>query len=104
MKKILLHARHEDYEKLKPVLEGLYHIDMEENDFVQVKIFAPDSELDEIITKIREPLDLRFKETLIEVSSPDFIISSTLSRAESSAKKSEKTPVEELLGSAKNYC
>ena len=103
MKKILLHARHEDYEKLKPALEGLYHIDMDEKDFVQVKIFVPDSGLDEVITKIREPIDLRFKETLIEVSSPDFIISSTLSRAESSAKKSEKTPVEELLGSARNY-
>lgn len=103
MKKILLHARHEDYEKLKPVLENLYHIDVYEKDFVQVKIFVPDSELDEIITKLREPIDLRYKETLIEVSSPDFIISSTLSRAESSAPKSEKTPVEELLGSARNY-
>jgi len=103
MKKILLHARHEDYKKLKPVLEDLYHIDINEKDFVQVKIFAPDSELDEIITKIREPIDLRFKETLIEVSSPDFIISSTLTRAESTAKKSEKTPVEELLSSARNY-
>ena len=53
MKKILLHARHEDYEKLQPVLEGLYHIDVAEKDFVQVKIFVPDSELDESITKIR---------------------------------------------------
>lgn len=103
MKKILLHARHEDYKKLKPLLKDLYHIDIDQKDFIQVKIFAPDSEVDNIITRIREPLDLRYKESLIEVSSPDFIISSTLSRAENSAPRSEITPVEELLVSARNY-
>jgi uncharacterized hydrophobic protein (TIGR00341 family) len=103
MKKILLHARHEDFRELKPVLEDLYHIDVDEGDFVQVKIFAPDSEVNKIIDKIREPLDLRYKENLIEVSTPDFVISSTLSRAEKSAPKHEKTPVELLLNSAKNY-
>ena len=103
MKKILLHARHEDFKKLRPLLEDLYHIDVDEGDFVQVKIFAPDSEVNKIIEKIREPLDLRYKENLIEVSTPDFVISSTLSRAEKTAPKHEKTPVEELLNSAKNY-
>ena len=103
MKKILLHARHEDFKKLKPVLDDLYHIDVDEGDFVQVKIFTPDSEVNNIIDKIREPLDLRYKENLIEVSTPDFVISSTLSRAEKFAPKHEKTPVELLLNSAKNY-
>lgn len=103
MKKILLHARREDYEKLLPSLEDLYHIDIDEKDFVEVKIFAPDAEIDGIIEKIQEPLDLRYKENLIEVSTPDFIISSTLNRAEKKAPKTENTPVEELLSSAKNY-
>lgn len=103
MKKILLHVRHEDFGKLEPVLESLYYTVMDSKDFVQIKIFVPDSEIDQIIEKVQEPLDLRYRENLIEVSSPDFIISSSLSRAEKSAPKSEKTPVEGLLDSAKSY-
>ena len=108
MKKILLDARHEDYEKIKPILEGLSHtsaaIDREGN--VQVRIYVPDSEIDSVIEKLQEPLDLRYKQNVIEVSSPDFVISPILTRAEERTKKdnkSEKTPVEQLLATANAY-
>jgi len=109
MKKILLDARHEDYEKIKPILEGLSHtsaaIDREGN--VQVRIYVPDSEIDGVIEKLQEPLDLRYKQNVIEVSTPDFVISPILTRAEERTKKdktvSENPPVEQLLNSANAY-
>jgi len=45
MKKILIHARADDYNKMKPVLENYYHVDVEEKDFIQIKIFVPDAEI-----------------------------------------------------------
>lgn len=109
MKKILLDARHEDYEKIKPVLKGLSHtsaaIDREGN--VQVRIYVTDSEIDGVIEQLQEPLDLRYKQNIIEVSTPDFVISPILTRAEERTKKDktkkEITPVEQLLSSANAY-
>lgn len=103
MKKILLNIRREDFEKMKPVLEDLYYLIIKDAEFVQAKVFVPDSDIDEVIEKLREPLDLRFKENLIEVSTPDFVISSTLSRVDKKTKKPERTPVEQLISTAKNY-
>lgn len=103
MKKILLNIRREDFENMKPVLENLYYLIIKDAEFVQAKVFVPDADIDEVIEKLREPLDLRFKENLIEVSTPDFVISPTLSRVEKKKKKTEKTPVEQLISTAKNY-
>lgn len=108
MKKILLDARHEDYEKIKPILKDLSHtsaaIDRDGN--VQIRVYVPDSEIDTVIEKLREPLDLRYKQNVIEVSTPDFVISPILARAEERNKKEKKpeiTPVEQLLASASAY-
>ncbi|WOF16048.1 TIGR00341 family protein [Methanoplanus sp. FWC-SCC4] len=103
MKKILIHARYDDYKKIIPLLENFYHVDVEEKDFIQIKIFVPDAEINNALEILREPLDFRYKETLIEVSTPDFVISSTLSRAEKNVRTTEKTPVEKLLDTAKDY-
>lgn len=103
MKKILIHARHEDYEYLKPLLQDYQHIDVNEKEYVRIILYVPDAGINEAIELLREPLDMRYKETLLEVSSPDFVISSSLSRAEKNINSSEKTPVEKLLDSAKDY-
>jgi uncharacterized hydrophobic protein (TIGR00341 family) len=103
MKKILIHVRNEDYEKMQPLLDDIYHIVIERDDFVQVKAFVPDAELDGILQRLREHLDLRYRENLIEVDTPDFVISSSLSRAEKKVEKMPKTPIEDLLDSARDY-
>jgi len=103
MKKILLNIRREDFENMKPVLEDLnFIIIAKDAKLIQAKVFVPDADIDEVIEKLREPLDLRFKENLIEVSTPDFVISSTLSRIDKK-KTNEKTPVEQLISTADNY-
>ncbi|MBU7024044.1 MAG: TIGR00341 family protein, partial [Theionarchaea archaeon] len=49
-------------------------------------------------------LDLRYKENIIEVSSPDFVISSVLQRSEQKAEtEEERTPVEKLVDSTRPH-
>ena len=103
MKKILINARYEDFSSLEPLLEGYLHIDNKEENYVEVRVFVPDADINSAIEKLRQPLDLRYKESLIEVSTPDFVISSALQRAEKKVKSSPKTPVEKLIDTAKDY-
>jgi uncharacterized hydrophobic protein (TIGR00341 family) len=103
MKKILIHVRNEDYEKMQPLLDEIYHLVIGRGDFIQIKAFVPDADLDDTVQRLREHLDLRYRENLIEVDTPDFVISSTLARAEKSVEKMPKTPIEDLLDSARDY-
>ncbi|UUX92960.1 TIGR00341 family protein [Methanoplanus endosymbiosus] len=103
MKKILINARYEDYPGLKPLLDGYLHVDNEQKNYVEVRVFVPDAEINDAIEKLRQPLDLRYKESLIVVSTPDFVISSALQRAEKKVSTGLKTPVEKLIDTAKDY-
>jgi len=104
MKKILIHARLEDYKKLEPLLEGLYYVTVHEGDAYQITLYAPDEDLDSLIKTLTPALDMRYKESLFEVTSPDFVISPYLKRrAKESEEKKEKTPVEKVLESAREH-
>jgi hypothetical protein len=66
----------------------------EEDDLVKITIYLHDKGLDDLISKLHDTVDQRYKESMIEVFTPDFIISSTLKRAEKKIEKQkEKTPV-----------
>ncbi|TAJ44039.1 TIGR00341 family protein [Methanofollis fontis] len=103
MKKVLINARKDDYERLAPVLEEVYHVVVHEDTIYQIKLFLPDNDLDPFIDQIRSVIDLRYRDNLIEVSSPDFVISPYLKRVEQKTETPEKTPIEELLDSTKPY-
>lgn len=100
MKKILLTVREEALEKIKPILEEKLHYIQQENELVRTTIYVPDVELDELINEFQERIDFRYKNSMIEVYTPDFVVSSALKRAEKKADSSqEKTPVEKLIDS-----
>jgi uncharacterized hydrophobic protein (TIGR00341 family) len=104
MKKILVHARDEDYDALVNTLEGLYYVTDHVGDVNEFILFAPDDDVNDLVEKIREALDLRYNENMIEVSKPEFVVSTYLQRAEKKAEaKEENTPVEKLLSSVKPY-
>lgn len=103
MKKVLINARKEDYENLAPLLEGIHHVVLREDGIYEVKLFLPDNDLDPFIETVRPLLDLRYRENLIEVSSPDFVISPYLKRVEEKTEQPEKTPIEELLDTTRPY-
>ncbi len=104
MKKIIVTARKEDFERMGEVLKNKLFFHEENDDLVRVIIFIPDKELDELINKLLNIVDFRYKESMIEVFTPEFIISSVLKRAEKRIEKvREKTPVEKLIDSTKPY-
>lgn len=104
MKKIVVHVREDGHEKIEEVLEGLHYTISLVQDIYQITIYTPEENLDDLIEKIQAVLDLRYNENIIEVSTPEFVISSLLKRAEKKVeKKEEKTPVEKLLDTVKDY-
>jgi uncharacterized hydrophobic protein (TIGR00341 family) len=104
MKKIVVHVREDGHEKVEEVLEGLHYTISLVQDIYRITIYTPEENLDDLIEKIQAVLDLRYNENMIEVSTPEFVISSLLKRAEKKVeKKEEKTPVEKLLDTVKDY-
>ncbi len=104
MKKIVVHVREDGHEKIEEALEGLHYTISLVQDIYAITIYTPDENLDDLIQKIQAVLDLRYDENMIEVSKPEFVISSLLKRAEKKVEeKEEKTPVEKLLDTIQGY-
>jgi uncharacterized hydrophobic protein (TIGR00341 family) len=103
VKRITVFAKRQDSEKIADVVEELVHYREFVEDAVKFVIYVPDSMVDSIVDKLRNSVDLRFKESSIAVDSPDFVISSALKRADRKVKKDAKPPVEELISSANKY-
>lgn len=98
MKKVIVTARKEDLEKIEAATKDVLHFSKKEDDLIRVTIYIHNKELDCIIGKLRDAVDSRYRESIIEVYTPDFIISSALKRGEKKVEKSkEKTPVEKLI-------
>jgi uncharacterized hydrophobic protein (TIGR00341 family) len=104
MKKVIITARKENFEKIEPILKDIFHFLNEEDDLVRITIYLHDEGLDDLINKLHDTVDKRYKESMIEVFTPDFIISPALKRAEKKIEKpKEKTPVEKLIYSTKSH-
>ncbi|WP_292728241.1 TIGR00341 family protein [Methanoculleus sp.] len=104
MKKIVVHVREDGHKQVEETLEGLHYTISLVQDVYEIVVYTPEENLDDLIEKIQGVLDLRYNENMIEVSTPEFVISSLLKRAEKKVeKKEEKTPVEKLLGTVKGY-
>ncbi len=104
MKKIVVHVREDGHNEVEEALEGLQYTISLVQDIYEITMYTPDETLDDLIEKIQSVLDLRYNENMIEVSTPEFVISSLLKRAEKKTeKKEEKTPVEKLLDTVKDY-
>jgi len=104
MKKIIVTTGRDEVERICPLLENTQYFARDENDFVILTIFIPDEELDELISKLEGEINFRKKKNMLEVYTPDFVISSALKRAEKKVNTiKEKTPVEKLIDSTKPY-
>jgi uncharacterized hydrophobic protein (TIGR00341 family) len=104
MKKIVITIRKEEYSKVKPLMENIHSIESEQNGVFQFLAYLPDRQLDEFITEARDAIDLRYKANLIEVSTPDFVVSPHLQREEEELEILESPhPIEELVASTHIY-
>ncbi|HPR42682.1 MAG TPA: TIGR00341 family protein, partial [Candidatus Methanofastidiosa archaeon] len=104
MKQIIVRTISKDKEKLDELLENVNHYSTKENGIIKFIIFVPDDKLDKMLDDIVCIVDLRYKDRMIEVYSPDFVISSSLKREEMKKKETkERTPVEIIMDSVKEY-
>ena len=103
MKKIVVTTRKEDAKEIEKIFGKRLHVVEKKGGLVIVTAYIPDEELEEIIAKLDKCIDFRFKDSLIEVSSPYFVKSSVLERIEKKEKVVESAPVEKLLDSVRIY-
>lgn len=102
MKKIIATTRKEDLHKVASVLKDIIYFPEKEGDLVRISIYVRDGELDNLIDKLENTIDLRYKKSMIEVYTPDFVISPVLNRSEEEGSE-EKASVEKLIHSTKTY-
>ncbi len=102
MKKITIFAKSGDSNNIEVALKDLvYYREIVEN-AVKYVIYVPDSIVNDIVEKLRNSIDLRYKESSIAVESQDFVISSYLKRIDKK-NNTERPPVEKLISSVKKY-
>jgi uncharacterized hydrophobic protein (TIGR00341 family) len=100
MKKIIAVTKREDLIKITPILEDTIYFTKKEKQLVRITIYIPDDRLDDLIENLQSKIDLRYKESIIEVCSPDFVISTV---EEKRKKTKKKTPIEKLIESTRPY-
>jgi uncharacterized hydrophobic protein (TIGR00341 family) len=104
MKKILVHVRSAERERIEETLQGLHYVISLVGDVCEIIVYTPEKELEDLVEKIRNAMDLRHSENMIEVSSPDYVVSPYLKRAEQRAQdRKEKTPFEVLMATTEQY-
>ncbi|MBU7031896.1 MAG: TIGR00341 family protein [Theionarchaea archaeon] len=104
MKKIIVTARKEDSDKVESIIEDRLFFSTEKADLIQYTLYVHDKELNDIISKLRDTIDLRYKACMIEVITPDFIVSPSLTRTkEKSPESREETPAEKIIESTRPY-
>ncbi|MBU7045790.1 MAG: TIGR00341 family protein, partial [Theionarchaea archaeon] len=104
MKKVVATTQKEDLDKIHPLLEGTLHSLEREDDLIRITVYVHDNELDDIVDALEKIIDMRYKKSMIEVYTPDFIISSFLERSKEKAEESEEKPIiEELIDSTRPH-
>lgn len=103
MKKIVATTKKEDMGKITPLLEEKIYFSREEAALVRITIYVRDEDLDELIERLEKCIDLRYKKTMIEVYTPDFVVSPVLAREKEKKERKKKTPVEELIDSTRPH-
>jgi len=104
VKRVTVIAQKKELDKVKKAAgDSIYNVEDLKSNLVRIDIYVNDALLDDLISELQNSVDLRHKESVIEVSSPEFVISSALKRKEREIKKSERATVEALLASSKKY-
>ena len=90
MKKIIVTARNEDSDKVESIIEDRLFFSTGKADLIQYTLYVHDKELNDIISKLRDTIDLRYKACMIEVITPDFIVSPSLTRTKEKSPESRE--------------
>jgi len=103
VKKVVVTTGREKAREIEKIFGKRLHVVERRGDLAVITAYIPDEELEDVITKLDRCMDFRFKESLIEVSSPYFVKSPVLEKIEKRKKFVGSTPVEKLLDSVRIY-
>ena len=106
MKRVIVICRTEDSPNISSIVKDLTHMRSEYEKLTRFSILVPDEDLDSFLARIQQSLEFMDKSTIVEVFSPDFVISPALTETiteERRKRKTERSPVEKLIESAEGY-
>jgi uncharacterized hydrophobic protein (TIGR00341 family) len=105
MKSVIISSKKEEAPNITQFLGTFPFIQEDFPTITRITIPIPDEELDALLSKIQEALRFMDKSTLVEVYSPEFVISRQIDEAKEAKtekKKGARTAVEKLLDSAES--
>ncbi len=100
---MVVHSNAEDFDRIMQCcskLDAAHFVDEESR---TVTIYLPDADLGATIDEIRMSMNSYDKTNLIEVTTPDFVISRTLEKEEEKEAGKEVEPVEKLMQDTRKY-
>ena len=103
MKRVVVICRNEDAPNITSLLSKRTHLKTEYPTLTHYSILVPDEDLDPLIARVQQAIEFMDKSTVVEVYSPEFVISPGLMETlnhERKRRKSERSPVEKLIDSA----
>ncbi len=105
MKSVIISSKKEETPNITQFLRTIPFIQEDFPTITRITISIPDEELDALLSNIQEALRFMDKSTLVEVYSPEFVISRQIDEwkeAKTEKKKGARTAVEKLLDSAES--
>ncbi len=103
MKKITIRYNEGSAQKVMDYATSFEGLSFLDDDIREVVLYINDGDLDRVLNDLTSILDLRYKDNLIEVQSPDFAVSTYLDKSHDKSATGEKTPVEKLIDQTKRY-
>jgi len=100
MKRVVVICRNEDAPNITSLLSKRTHLKTEYPTLTHYSILVPDEDLDSLIARFQQAIEFMDKSTVVEVYSPDFVISPGLKETLNSERKGRRSPVEKLIDSA----
>lgn len=103
MKKVVVHSNAEDFGRIMQYCSGIEAAHFVDEESRTATIYVPDADLGATINDIRKSMNSYDKTNLIEVTTPDFVISRPLEKEEEKEAGKEVEPVEKLMQDTHKY-
>lgn len=103
MKRVVIHSCEADFPGILAVVTEIADSVFIDKAARSVTMYVPDSKLDQILDQVKKPMNSYDKENLIDVGTPDFVVSRQLEKEEEKEAGKEVEPVEKLMQETRRY-
>jgi len=103
MKKVVIRIKKEELENILPVISNKQYYISEGDELFIINMILPNYELNDVMDNLNKKIDFRYKKNIVEVFTPDFIVSPFLQKVEKENSCNEKEPIEKLIDTTRPY-